>query len=263
MTSAASVSSLTAGAAASALLAACGEQVLAPTEDPESGHLVSRPGAAVFTPAIGTSPLGLGRTRDGLLFVPSTYKAGEARPLMLTLHGAGGDAYGGMQPFIAFAESARVILLSPDSRDSTWDRRFGSFGADSRFIDNALSEAYLHCTIDPARIAIAGFSDGASYALSLGLTNGDLFTQILAFSPGFMVPNVRRGLPKVYVAHGTRDTVLPIATTSRSFVPRLRNRGYDVTYNEFDGTHQLTPSVAADAFVWLRSAWQIPSAATL
>jgi predicted esterase len=31
-----------------------------------------------------------------------------------------------------------------------------------------------------------GFSDGASYALSLGLANGDLFTHVLGFSPGFM-----------------------------------------------------------------------------
>lgn len=253
MASAASVASLTGGA-----LGACGEQLLAPTEDPESGHLVSRPGEVVFAPRIGTSPLGLGATRDGLIFVPTTYRPGVPHPLLVTLHGAGGDAYGGMQPFIAFAESAGAVMLSPDSRESTWDRRFGSFGADSRFIDNALSDTYLRCTVDPTRIAIAGFSDGASYALSLGLTNGDLFTQLLAFSPGFMVPNVWRGQPRVYIAHGTRDTVLPIDTASRVFVPRLRNRGYDVTYNEFDGTHQLPPAVASSAFVWLRQAWGLP-----
>ena len=33
-----------------------------------------------------------------------------------------------------------------------------------------------HHAVDPARIAVAGFSDGASYALSLGLTNGTLLT---------------------------------------------------------------------------------------
>jgi predicted esterase len=129
-----------------------------------------------------------------------------------------------------------------------------------RFIDNALSETFLRCAIDPQRIGIAGFSDGASYALSLGLTNGDLFRQIVAFSPGFLAPNVTRGKPGVFVSHGTRDTVLPIDTTSRRFVPKLRTAGYVVTYSEFDGTHQIPAAVSAEAFAWLRSAWSIAPA---
>jgi predicted esterase len=32
--------------------------------------------------------------------------------------------------------------------------------------------------VDPERIAVSGFSDGASYALSLGLINGTLFSQV-------------------------------------------------------------------------------------
>jgi phospholipase/carboxylesterase len=35
-------------------------------------------------------------------------------------------------------------------------------------------------------VALGGFSDGASYALSLDLTNGDLFASLIAFSPGFI-----------------------------------------------------------------------------
>lgn len=243
---------------AAAWLAGCGEQRLAPLEDPEDGHLQSRPVPPLFAPQLGTSPLGLGVGRDGLRFVPSSYRPDTPLPLLITLHGAGGDAYGGMQRFIAFAESAGVVLLSPDSRSSSWDRRFGSFGADARFIDNAMSETYLRCNIDAQRIGIAGFSDGASYALSLGLTNGDLFRQIVAFSPGFMVPNVSRGRPTVYDAHGTADTVLPIESSSRVFVPKLRARGYDVTYREFDGKHEVPVDIANDAFTWLRAAWQLP-----
>ncbi len=246
-----------ASALGASLLGACGEQLLAPTEDPESGHLVSRPGVTVFAATTGTQPLGIGSTRDGLRFIPTTYRPGDRLPLLLTFHGAGGDAYGGMQPFIAMAEAARIVLVSPDSRDSSWDRRFGSFGADVRFIDNALSDTYLRCAIDPARIGVAGFSDGASYALSLGLTNGDLFSQILAYSPGFMVPNVRRGKPQVYVSHGTKDTVLPIETTSRVFVPRLRARGHDVQYTEFDGGHTMPPAILSESFAWLQSHWAV------
>jgi predicted esterase len=84
--------------------------------------------------------------------------------------------------------------------------------------------------IDPARVAIGGFSDGASYALSLGLTNGDLFSHVLAFSPGFMAPAGQEGSPRIFVSHGTRDAVLPIDRCSRRIVPTLRRAGYDVAY---------------------------------
>ena len=252
LTSAATLGAL---AVSTAGVTACGEQTLAPLEDPEEGHLVARPGLPLFTPQVGVNNLGFGGARDGVRFIPTTYRPGEALPLLVTLHGASGNAYTGIQPFLAFAEEARVVLISPDSRNVSWDRRYGGFGVDARFIDNAMSDTYLRCAIDPARIAIAGFSDGASYALSLGLTNGDLFRQIVAFSPGFMSPNVARGKPAVFDSHGTRDTVLPIDSTSRVFVPRLRSAGYQVTYREFDGTHQIPAPVAAEAFAWLRTGW--------
>ncbi|MGZ4788523.1 MAG: hypothetical protein ACXVZX_08375 [Terriglobales bacterium] len=51
--------------------------------------------------------------------------------------------------------------------------------------------------MDPARIAIGGFSDGASYALTIGITNGRLFTHIVAFSPGFMQPPYMEDAPHI------------------------------------------------------------------
>jgi predicted esterase len=64
----------------------------------------------------------------------------------------------------------------------------GSYGPDVDFINRSLQYVFDRYTVDPARLGIAGFSDGASYALSLGLPNGDLFSHIIAFSPGFMRP---------------------------------------------------------------------------
>ena len=96
----------------------------------------------------------------------------------------------------------------------------------------------------------AGFSDGASYALSLGLTNGDLFTHVLAFSPGFMAPRKRRGKPRLFLSHGTRDRVLPIDPCSRRIVPQVRRAGYDVTYREFDGPHTVPDEIAREAVDW-------------
>ena len=107
------------------------------------------------------------------------------------------------------------MLLVPDSRGRTWDMILGNYGPDVAFIDQALAQTFSRYALNPARLAIGGFSDGASYALSLGLSNGDLFTHIIAFSPGFMAPAQQQGRPPVFITHGTQDRVLPITRCSR------------------------------------------------
>src|SRR5262249_11709837 len=114
----------------------------------------------------------------------------------------------------------------------------------------ALAMTFNRCAVDPAHLGIGGFSDGASYALSLGLTNGDRFTHILAFSPGFVPPAAQVGSPLIFVSHGPRDPVLPIDRCSRRIVPRLERAGYDVTYVEFDGPHTVPPEIARRGLDW-------------
>lgn len=126
----------------------------------------------------------------------------------------------------------------------------GGFDPDIAFIDAALTVTFDRCVADPARVAVAGFSDGGSYALSIGLANGDLFPHVMAFSPGFVVPSTERGEPRFFVSHGTQDAVLPIDHTSRRIVPDLRAAGYAVDYQEFDGGHTVPPEVARDAVSW-------------
>jgi phospholipase/carboxylesterase len=160
------------------------------------------------------------------------------------LHGSGGDARGGIDPLLPLADQAGVLLLAPDSRRPTWDVILGGFGPDVEFIDRALQFVFDRYRVDPERIAVEGFSDGASYALSLGLTNGDLFDSVIAFSPGFLSPGTRQGSPDVFISHGTEDRVLPIDSTSRRILPSLQRR-YNVHYEEFDGGHAV-PSHLAD-----------------
>jgi phospholipase/carboxylesterase len=201
----------------------------------------------------GLRPLGLGSTRDGLLYVPAGYGELEKAPLALTLHGAGGDARSGISHFLHLADTAGVVLLAPESRGRTWDVLVDGYGPDVEFIDRALESTFERLTLDTRRLAITGFSDGASYALSLGLTNGDLFKRVIAFSPGFMAPATRRGKPPVFVSHGTRDRVLPIERCSRRIVPQLDHAGYQVRYREFDGPHTVPESIAREALHWFSS----------
>lgn len=150
------------------------------------------------------------------------------------------------------AELLGALVLAPESRHSTWDHIHSDFGPDVVFLDTALAQTFARYNVVPHQIAVGGFSDGASYALSLGLTNGDLFSHIIAFAPGFVAPASRHGEPAIFVTHGLHDQVLPIESCSRRIVPRLRKVGYTVDYHEFAGGHTLPPLMLRRAARWFR-----------
>lgn len=141
-------------------------------------------------------------------------------------------------------------MLARDSRGVTWDMVLGGFGPDVAFIDKALDRVFQSYAVDPARIAIEGFSDGASYALSPGVQNGGLFTHVMAFSPGFMQARRAEGAPRIFVSHGVDDTILPIGNASRRIVPQLQKARYDVISREFAGPHAAPRALVREAVAW-------------
>ena len=145
----------------------------------------------------------------------------------------------------------RIVVVIPDSRGATWDMIYGEYGPDVKFIDLALALAFSRCRIDSRLIALGGFSDGATYALSLGITNADLFRTVLAFSPGFVKPALKTGKPRIFIGHGTQDHILPIDATSREIVAALREKNYPVKYEEFEGPHTMTTTEVTHAIDWL------------
>jgi predicted esterase len=217
---------------------------------PAAGRLRARLEPPQEAGALGLVPLGLDGGRDGLLYVPAGYQPESPAPFVLMLHGAGGNAHHGLAPFLDAADQAGLILLAPDSRRQTWDVLMGGFGPDAAFIDRALTQTFRRYSVDPTRLAVEGFSDGASYALSLGITNGHLFTHVIAFSPGFAAPAAQVGEPRLFISHGVHDAVLPIDACSRRIVPLVQRAGYDVVYHEFDGGHAMPPDVVHHALAW-------------
>jgi phospholipase/carboxylesterase len=198
----------------------------------------------------GTHALGLDTTRDGLLHVPKRAGAGPV-PLLLLLHGAGSSGNRQLQRMISAIDASGVVVLAPDSRGATWDAIRGDFAQDVAFINRALDKAFETVMVDPARLTIGGFSDGATYALSLGLINGGLFNRVAAFSPGFVVEGPLTGKPKVFISHGASDPILPIDQCSRAIVSRLKARDYDVTFREFNGGHEIPAAVQAEGLAWV------------
>jgi len=204
-------------------------------------------------PSLGESggqhrPFGVGTGRDGILYVPDT--AERRAPMMVFLHGAGGSGQRELRLILAAADRYGVVVAAPDSRGTSWDVMSGAMGPDVAFIDQVLDAVADGCDVDTAMASVGGVSDGASYALCVGLANGDVFDSVIAFSPGFAGAAELVGRPRLFVSHGTADPILPIDTCSRRLVPALRDLGYDVTYQEFDGGHTVPPEIADEAVRW-------------
>ena len=227
----------------------------------ELGRIVLPANSSTQTASAGLQKLS---GRNGVLYIPTDHA--EPLPLLILLHKAGGSPsewFSGSGSYAPYADKGHFIILAPESPGQSWGTGPKEWGYDYVAINRALEEAFARCAIDPSRLAIGGFSDGASYALSLGLANGDVFRYIIAFSPGFIVRAHARGrqgptgveVPLIYIAHGSGDNVLPIASTSRIFVSSLRKNGYNVEFHEFSGGHHLSREVADRAMSWLTTAF--------
>lgn len=231
-----------------AIGAVCVSMMPSRVEAAGNARLQSRPGKAKLRGFPGRHAFGFGAERDGYLSLPSTYAPGKPVPLILMLHGShGGSA--GLVKFCDNAAKEGIAVAVPESRGLTWDRIRGSFGRDIAFLDRVLGYTFDRVTVDPRRLAVAGFSDGASYSLSLGLCNGDVFSHVIAYSPEFMSVPLQVGRPQIFIAHGVQDPVLSVNLTEQ-VVKKLKGAGYAVNFREFTGGHMMRPDVVKDSFSW-------------
>ena len=199
--------------------------------------------------AATTTELEFDHVRDGVLYVPKGYQEGRATPLLVWLHGAGGSGNVSAN-LAALADEFGFIVLAPDSREWTWGAILGNWEPDLEVLRRAMETTETRCAVDRERIWLGGFSDGASFSLSLGISYGGVFKRVYAGSPGVMQPIAANGRPAIFISHGTSDQTMPIDDTSRRFVPRLKALGYDVTYREYAGRHQLPPEILREVIRW-------------
>ncbi len=122
-----------------------------------------------------------------------------------------------------------------------------------RFVDMAL-ERY---PIDPARVALAGFSQGGIMAYELALRDPDRFAGLAALSTWFpeqladQLPKLpgHEGFP-VLVVHGAQDSSIPLER-SREAREALRPYGVALMYREFDMGHEIRADALRVILKWL------------
>ncbi|MDR4308244.1 esterase [Chelatococcus sambhunathii] len=195
----------------------------------------------------GRHALGLFEERDAILVVPEAVEPRKPTPLMVLFHGGGGSAEKILPMMESHAEARGFLLLAPQSLFPTWDIVIAGNGPDRERLDVALAEVSSRFLLDPTHLAFAGHSDGGSYTLSLGPTNGHFVTHMIVSSAGFMSVHMQSGAPRIFISHGVNDEQIPIGRSARIHAAKLRHAGYDVTYVEHDGPHAWRHDIARQA----------------
>ena len=198
---------------------------------------------------------------DGAVgYVPASASAHP--PLLVLLHGAGHRQAEMVEHFEPEAAQARNRPPRPQltrrhlgqgarrrgaavGRFPIANAQSHSFGRtpDADRVEKAIGAMARILPVDRARTVLAGFSDGATFALAMGMSRDHAFAAVIDRGNRDPRRNPARGR-RVFVSHGRSDPILKFAVTCGDIVPLLKSEGAEVTFVPFDGGH--------DAPVWLK-----------
>lgn len=120
-----------------------------------------------------------------------------------------------------------------------------------------IEEAIASYAVDPARVFLVGFSQGATMAALAGLTRPDLVagTAILSglvptqVQEAFASPEQLEGR-SFFVGHGANDTVVPVAQ-GRASRELLGGLPVALEYHEYQMAHEINAECLRDLSNWL------------
>ncbi len=133
-----------------------------------------------------------GTTRPGevAVWLPSRYDAAHPLPVILALHGTGGNGRGILGGWREAAEAAGALIVAPTEPGP--NQGFAATEAERQGVLAALRWARRHYDVDEDRILITGFSRGGHLAWDVAARNPDLFAAVVPMvgAPRF---DLRRG----------------------------------------------------------------------
>jgi poly(3-hydroxybutyrate) depolymerase len=180
-----------------------------------------------------------GRTTDCAIIVPSSYDPAKKWPLVVALHGLGGDYRQALAIFGSLADERGFVMVAPSAgkpgdtdvepfiRDMVWRmsraKQWWSYEAES-FPMAALDAAKSRLNIDEDRVFLTGYSMGGFGSWNIGLRQWDRFAGAAPFAAGMTPaeaisgkqPKLRRLLDNArklpfFVVHGEHDRLVPVA----------------------------------------------------
>lgn len=197
--------------------------------------------------------------------------SGDKAPLLLLLHGFGADENDlfGLAPYLDerfFVASPRAphslpyggfawfeLYIQPGRVDMNLEQFKESLGLLQEFIGQLIAKHDL----DPSRIYLCGFSQGAIMSLTAALSDPEKFAGLICMS-GRSSPEMlpaENDLEKlkdfpVLVTHGIYDQVLPVEN-GRATNEMLSKLPLDLQYKEYPMAHEISQESLQDVTGWL------------
>jgi predicted esterase len=192
-------------------------------------------------------------------FIPANQ---ERRPLLLLLHGTGGDENDLIPLGRMLAPGAAILSPRGQVLEHGMPRFFrrhaeGVFDLEdlerrTRELADWLAAARTAYDVDDRPVVAVGFSNGANIAAAMllrrpeALAGGALFRATLPLEPGG-VPDVRGR--RVFLAEARDDPYVRVPDAER-LIALLEQGGANVTVRWTDGGHGLNPADVAAARTW-------------
>ena len=177
---------------------------------------------------------------QGYLLLPDVVDPERSYPLLTVLHGAGRQDELLVRAYRDEPGRRQAVFFVPRSTSPTWDLIIGEDRPDLDFLEHAYAEIHRRVPVDQARQALIGYSDGASYALAIGLSNPRLFSAVMGWAAGFVVfdptgiaPDDPK--PRILLEHGTHDPIFPFEQIAARNCAILRRLGYEVELRVDEG----------------------------
>jgi predicted peptidase len=194
-----------------------------------------------------------------VLLTPDEIDPDRRYPLVTVLHGAGRQDELLVRACRGEPERRQALFLVPRSVQPTWDLIAGDGRADLDFLEWAYDLIYRRYPVDPARQALLGYSDGASYALAVGLSNPQIFRAVMGWAAGFAAiddthlrPDDRK--PAILLEYGTHDELFPFERIALPMRAELERLGYEVEFRvDEGGRHWPSGTFQAEALDWFFS----------
>lgn len=211
------------------------------------------------------SPLGFVRLEHGrgsaVLLTPEEIDPDAPLPLVTVFHGAGRQDEMLVKAYRDEPARRNALFLIPRSVDPTWDLITGRGQEDLEFLEYAWDLIYRRYPVDPRRQVLMGYSDGASYALSMALSNPGFFDAALCWAAGFVVVDRSAiGSParkaRLYLEYGTHDELFPFEQIALPMRDNLRAAGYELEFSvDEGGRHWPSGSFQPEALAWYFDGW--------
>lgn len=184
-------------------------------------------------------------------------------PLLVLLHGEAENASNIFDIWKTVAQKYNLVIAAPQGQyligegHYQWGSRLEAQEATLKAIDQA-KEKYL---IDQEKIYLMGFSQGASYGLTIGLSNPERFAGVIAISPRYLHRLVDKSLEKaktrstaVYIANGENEDAHLLAN-NRLAKDLLTKAGLKTELKLYRNTGHAFPGNLVEemekAFLWI------------